>query len=537
MPTTERKDLFLYAAVVDAVVHEGVTAFRKKNSQGVWAVRQHFRAQEANSPHRKGVQFIVRKKEDFSREEGLRGFITTSQEALLQEADTFTHWTPNIYRYGTYTDKSRHYIKGHTEDNLQQINTFVVDIDTLQVDLADLVATSIDVLNQVPTFVLQTPHGFQLYFVLADPVFISSANQFKSLKVAKKVSWNLKQAFARKYPQVDVGCNDFGFFRAPNSENIVFENLENRFSYSHLMKWSQNWTANNRTANLQLISKDFMPFEDATKESWYRELIRLTEIKGKQGEYGRNNALFTLALACYGSGKTEDFAYNELDQFNSRLTYPVQQKELERALKSAYSGRYKGANFEHIEGLLQNYFKSDYTMNHSTAIIDPKTGKVQPRFFRKHKKSREERTYSHQEEWETDLETFIQKQLVQQQVTRLVYSQRELAEAAGIPLASLKKLIQSTSRIIKRSEGRGCTAITYWTTAAHLLKQGIQKAIAKKKAQGEQYIHFLSTITDVECTIQQETNMKTFERQWGLERLYKQRNYDEISLFSVMGGG
>ncbi len=60
---------------------------------------------------------------------GGRGVVLTSEEAIHENKDTFTHWTPNVYRYGTYADENRSYTKGHSENNLRQINTFFIDFD------------------------------------------------------------------------------------------------------------------------------------------------------------------------------------------------------------------------------------------------------------------------------------------------------------------------------------------------------------------------------------------------------------------------
>lgn len=50
---------------------------------------------------------------------GGRGVVLTSEEAIHENKDTFTHWTPNVYRYGTYADENRSYTKGHSENNLR----------------------------------------------------------------------------------------------------------------------------------------------------------------------------------------------------------------------------------------------------------------------------------------------------------------------------------------------------------------------------------------------------------------------------------
>ncbi|EAF2184346.1 plasmid replication protein, partial [Listeria monocytogenes] len=485
-------------------VKEGITAFRKKKSNGVLAIQKHFAEMEAANNHRKGVQFVVRQKEDLQRSYGVRGFIVTSQEALIQEANKISHWTPNVYRWGTYSDQQRKFVKGHAEDNLQQINTYVIDVDTLNVDVAKMIMASMKILNQTPTFILKTNHGFQLYFVLENPVFISNANNFKSLRVAKRIATNLKHAFAEVLPGVDRGCNDFGFFRAPNTENIIFENLANQFNYKDLISWSKIYSQKHNKPGLKVVqSQD--SYAIATNQSWFQQLVQLTNIKGRKGQFGRNNAVFTLALACYSSDKSYEEAYDFLDEFNTKLQDSLSQREIERVLKSAYSGKYKGASLEYIKGILESY-QTDSEMKHSTAFIFEQTGN---RVFRKHRKARENRTYSHFEEWETDLEEYLQATMLSGQ-TFVEKSQRELAEETNIPLATLKKILKQSKRIVSRVEGKGRTARTLVSTVALVVEQAIRHALTKKKEQSEQYITFLATFTEAAHYITQKMTKAPF---------------------------
>lgn len=491
-------DLYTYSAVISTVVKEGITAFRKRKSRGVLAVQNHFAEIEAEHGHRKGVQFVVRQKEDLQRSKGVRGFIVTSQEALIQEANKISHWTPNVYRWGTYSDPQRKFIKGHSEDNLQQINTYVIDVDTNKVDVATLVMASMKILNQTPTFILKTNQGFQLYFVLESPAFISNANNFKSLRVAKRIATNLKHAFAEVLPGVDRGCNDFGFFRAPNTDNIIFENLANQISYTDLITWSKVYTEKHNQPGLRLVSPQDS-FAVATNQTWFQQLVQLTNIKGRKGQYGRNNAAFTLALACYSSGKSYEEAYDFLDEFNTNLQASVSQREIERVLQSAYSGKYKGASLEYIQGILESY-QTGTEMARSTEFIFEKTGRC---VFRKHRKARKHRQYSHFEEWETDLEAYLQSTILPGQ-TFAEKTQRELAEETNIPLATLKKILKQSKRIVSRVEGKGRTARTLVSTVALVVEQAIRHALTKKQEQSEQYITFLATFTEAAHYITQK---------------------------------
>ncbi|MBF2394642.1 primase C-terminal domain-containing protein [Listeria marthii] len=483
-------DLYTYSAVISTVVKEGITAFRKRKSSGVLSIQKHFAEKEAAHNHRKGVQFVVRQKEDLQRKQGVRGFIVTSQEALINEANKITHWTPNIFRWGTYSDQQRKFIKGHSEDNLQQINTYVIDVDTLNVDVAKMIMASMKILNQTPTVILRTDKGFQLYFVLENPVFISNANNFKSLRVAKRIAANLKHAFSNELPHVDKGCNDFGFFRAPSTENIIFENLANQIQFADLMNWSKIYTQKHNRPGLKLI-KERASFSVATNQEWFQKLVQLTNIRGRKGQYGRNNAAFTLALACYSSDKSYEEAYDFLDEFNTNLRESLSQREIDRVLKSAFSGKYQGASLEYIKGILESY-QTDSEMKHSTAFIFEKTGN---RVFRKHRKARENRTYSHFEEWEADLEEYLRINILSGQ-TFIEKTQRDLAEETKIPLATLKKILKSSKKIVTRVEGRGRTATTLVSTVAIVVEAAIRHAMTKQRDQSEKYISFLSTFTD-----------------------------------------
>lgn len=484
----DNEAMYQYSSVIDAVVHEGITAFRKKGSRGVLAIRDHYAAIEAASENRNGVHFVVRDKSHLQMKRGVKGFIVTSQEALHTEVDKITHWTPNTYRWGTYTDDKRQYIKGFDEKNLQQINTFVVDVDTQHVDVAKMLTASMKVLDQTPTFIIQTTAGFQLYFVLDVPAFISNANEFKGLRVAKRIAKNIKHAFANELPNVDTGCNDFGFFRAPNTTNIVFMNLESKCQFKNLMTWSTHYTAKHNRPGLQLVSQKATAF-DATQQPWFDKVVHLTNVRGRKGQLGRNNVMFTLALACYSSGRSKQEALDLLDQFNSGLQAELKNyKEIEKVVHSAYSGKYKGANLEYIESILETYDPSN-EMEHSAAFIFAKPGN---RVFRKHKKAREERDYSHLKEWESDLERYLEKQITTGKLY-LEKSQRELAEETKIPYASLKKVLKQSGKIVSKVQGKGRYAKTLLTTIAIVTEQAIRHALDQKKAKQEKYRAFVET--------------------------------------------
>ena len=97
----------------------------------------------------KGSIFIYRNKEKMIYQ---RGLVLTSEEALIDNHENITHWTPNIYRYGTYKENSK-VTKGHFERNLKQINVFVLDIDKNNINYCDILSVAYNK-HILPTMIL-----------------------------------------------------------------------------------------------------------------------------------------------------------------------------------------------------------------------------------------------------------------------------------------------------------------------------------------------------------------------------------------------
>ena len=90
-----------------------------------------------------------------------KGFIMTSYEALLDNQDNLTHWTPNPYITLSYKDSARLHVQGHEEEKIRQINTFVIDIDNRTVNENDILLACLN-LGFTPTLVLKTDRGHQV---------------------------------------------------------------------------------------------------------------------------------------------------------------------------------------------------------------------------------------------------------------------------------------------------------------------------------------------------------------------------------------
>lgn len=141
------------------ILKKGPLTYKFKNSKGC---PPNFK----EAPGKKGVTFAFRNKESMTQ---ARGFIITSEEAIYENKEKLSHWTPNVYSWGGYIDPSRKHVMGFFERNLQQINTFVVDFDCSKENVSsdDILVAGLE-LDTVPTLILETPNGYQAYFVL-DP--------------------------------------------------------------------------------------------------------------------------------------------------------------------------------------------------------------------------------------------------------------------------------------------------------------------------------------------------------------------------------
>lgn len=446
--------------VFDALLHQGIATYRKYYSSAPEQSRVQMERFERQL--KQGVVFAVRKKEHFTSQ-GVKGYIINSKERLVQDAEQLTHFTPNVYRYGAYSDPKRTKVHGFVETNLHQINTFVVDIDTKAVSVQDILLACLDDSIGAPTMIIESPRGYQVYFMLEKPFYISNKQDFRGLKVAKKIAANLKDSL--KAVKADPFCNDFGFFRVPKRDNIAWLQLDQTYSFDDFVDWSMRYS-------------DCAPFFEVRPKSstngmmhsdWFYALVNATDIKGCKGQIGRNNTLFTLALICYAEGKSADEAFDLVDEFNANLHHPLSGGALKAVVRSAYSGRYNGPSKAYIEELLALY------VPHEKFEL-PTNG------WYKFKKERDERVRSHYEEWEADIVAYI----TAQKRTNALFiwrTQKQLCEALNMPQSSLNEVIKKSEELIIIKKGKGRGARTGWTTRAlytnYLLTQAQQIAKAK----------------------------------------------------------
>ena len=463
--------------IFDMIFHEGLLTYNPKSSKAP--------AQEADTRDRKGGIFGVRDKSHFT-ESGVKGFIMTSKETVLEHEGKLTHFTPNVYRHYQYADSKRRYIKGFEEKNLQQINTFVVDIDTKEYTVQDISLACLDDSVGSPTLIVETTRGYQVHFMMDAPIFLSNKTDFFSLKIAKRIADNLKRSL--QSVGADMYCNDFGFFRMPNCQNIVWFDETAVYTPSTLIDWSVRRDDDMKRPLFVVPSKS--QATSLTQSEWFQQLISATDAKGKKGQIGRNNLLFTLALVCFQEGKDQSFTFDLLDQYNSNLRHPLSIQEVNKIISSAYSGKYKGAKKEYIEQLLALYVQGGEN-------IPVHLGK---KVWYKHKKARENRERSHCHEWEQDIINYItvQKSVSEPFIWR---TQKELCEAIKIPSSTLNKLLKESKKIIKTTKGKGRNSKTGLTT----VELYIQYIIWLKQDLGTRLAEFLRPIVQEQMALLEPT--------------------------------
>lgn len=478
---------------INLILHNGVRKYKSKNSQAALvsiATQEKFEKKILNGKkNKKGSIFITRKKEDLSAKFGTRGVVLSSEEAVLDHVGQASHWTPNVYNYGTYSENGLRTIVGHTEKNLQQINCFVIDIDSKSFPMTAINDVALNAGFGVPTMILQTTKGYQVYYVLDQAVYVTNKKDYIAIKSAKRISQNLREMFAESLPQVDLTCNHFGFFRMPSEENIIMFFEENVYSFKELQEWSKRQDDNKgkgffvSPGESNVIETPFSknkPVEQPkqVEEAWFKQVINCTNVAPKQTKAGRNNAIFTLSLACFQSEVSIRETLDMMDQFNSNLEQPLDHTEVRGIVMSAYSGKYQAAHKEYIERLLETYA----TPGQVNSFRSPAA------FWRKHKKQRIDRVRSHWHEWEADIIAFLSMHSKNKPV--LYFTQSELCEELNIPRSTLNTVLKKSNKIYRTVEGKGKTAKTGLSTIGML----ITFALREKGQKRESYLSYLNEI-------------------------------------------
>ena len=476
--------------VYSTILNNGIRKFKYKNS--------HLKPVSFKDQSGKGAIFAYRSKEHMV--EGI-GLVITSEEGLIENNNRFTHWTPNVFRYGTYADEGRMFTKGHSEDNLRQINTFFVDFDTLDpnFDYGEIILASHE-LGFMPTMVLRTTHGYQAFYVLEKPAYVTKKSNFKVINVAKMISNNLRNKLASEYRfPVDVNANHFGITRMPSEENILFFEPQYRYSFEEWINWSMRVDADKKSESKNVFVLPSNQEFRQVDEPWFQLLLRSQKIQGEKGIYGRNNVIFTLSLAYFSSGYEIEECELAMLEFNDRLVSPLTDRELTRIIRSAYSGKYQAAHREKIVLLCQEWVDTDLS---EEQLFNKKRG------WWKFKKERAVRKYSHSHEWAADLLAYLNEQSYTYK-PYIVSTKKELREELKIPERSLDKVLKqlkNENKIYFRVRAGRNGGITL--ASVHGLMRSI---VRDKKEVQEAYFHAISEAFGLGQTFIQKTLKQLIE--------------------------
>ena len=460
---------------IDLILHQGLRETKAQHSN-VLKLEKTIPGKQ----NKQGAIAMYRSKAQMSKS---LGTIYTSKEAVYDNYTNSTHWTPNVFNYLTYTDATKHYVKGAKEQNLSQINTLVVDVDYRDVEerqakFAEVWDTAMLDVQFLPTLILATTKGYHIYYVFDEPVFVRrhANGKLPAVRAAKAIAKSLKQYYAQKLPAVDVTCNSFGIFRVPRPDNIEYFEPKMTVDFQALMTWSINFANDQHQIKVQAIQRSFKARRTSRQidQPWFQALINQTDIDQNVG-YGRHNTIFTLALACYSSNVSQAQCFDILDEFNSNLNHPLATQHVQKVINDAYSGQFHAASREYVNALLETWVpdadRRVYLQRSQTT-------------WYKYAKPRTERVNSHVQEWQADLMAYFNQRTSQDNNwftrTSLRHISKELNICLGSLTKALKKLIDQG--LVYREKGHGRQA-TMFATRSSLL----QHAMALKQAQRLNY--------------------------------------------------
>ena len=406
----------------------------------------------------------------------------------LMDQQASTHFTPNIFAWAAY-NKGK--VAGLTEKNLNQINCFVVDIDMgLDKLRAQEVIEKAFKTTLAPTAIIESEHGYQAFFVLEQPCFISRANNYKSLQTAKIISQKIRLLYAEEFDGVDLGCNNFGVFRMPTEKNTIFFEPMLQVNFKDLITFTKKIAQKNPP--MQLVGSQKMDTVNngpkQIKTDWYRDLVLLTNLEPGQG-LARNNAMLTIALANYQSNQSKEQAYNVIDEFNTNLSNPINNSEVKRIVASAYSGRYHGASVSYAKSLISAWGTN--TKSYQATTIT----------WYKFKRSRNKRQYSHFSEWERDVLSLLYTNVNERGF--LTLTQNQICESLKIARSSLqtvlKRLVKKHVITYRASKGRNAT--THFAIISIIIKSVIGNKNKQRKAYKETILSFVNDLNEMELRL------------------------------------
>lgn len=368
-------------------------------------------------------------------------FPVSSFAKLERQEGFISHWTPQVYYFAGRNNK------GRSLENIRFITCVGVEADE-QLTIEQIEAHAEEKGLPAPSVILKTPRGLQWFYVFSNP-FVGTP---KSVKLAKFIANEIKYAFQGIS---DLGANPLGYFRIPQKDNILAfspSKIDTNWIKAWAKKHAKQLNRENRGSKKDsvLVGRIGIMNDPAIKK-----IISNRQVVGRKGQFGRNNTIYTLALALKHDGVEHEDAYDQLNEWNSSLDYPTDPNEFDKIINSAYQGKFNAPSKDYIEIL------SGVKMTYGLNIITPP-------------KPREERERSHYHEWEEDLIQYIEEKIANKSLPYLSVSLRSLADELNMAYSTLKEVLAKTKSIVKKVYGRGRAAQTFLTTI-HALKEANKK--------------------------------------------------------------
>lgn len=364
--------------------------------------------------------------------------------SLFGASEAYTYYTPNTF----YRNDQRH------AGALRWLNAMVIDIDVKNGQNNDMILP--DVMDLVtaaglpePSMVVSTPSGgFHVYwyFNIAKRAFPNVTEHYKRVQaaIAEVMSGDPQAVGAERW------------FRMPTAENTLYQS-DNRVSFDELCDWLSIYQE-------ERLEERKAVCVDASGLLSHAAIQRLLQ---GVSEGQRDNTCYTLALAYKATGHDEKETEAYLQAWNQLNEPPMSQIDVKRKVKSAFK---KGAPagpsvywIRTLSGLPFTYQKWE---------------KAKPR---------EERTYSHFDEWEKDVIRYLQSQggevsAGQRTIAQAIKSSSD--EGKSIPYSTFKKVIEYLVQIgiiTKNVSGKGRAAVTTLTIVKQPKIVPFQPKNARKK--------------------------------------------------------
>lgn len=367
--------------------------------------------------------------------------------SLFNVSKDYTYFTPNTF----YRNDLRRL------STLRWINAMSIDIDAKNgenegMTLPDVQELITEAGLPMPSLIVQTPSkGFHVHWFL---------EQSKRASDKLNAHYSRIQTCMAEMLKGDVhAIGPERLFRLPTDENTVFHSQE-RVSFDDLCEWFQLVQEQDQQ-DVHTYNKGFCKgYESLLQHPAVQKILEGVH----QGQ--RDTACYTLALAYKAAGYDEKTAEAYLHNWNQKNTPQMRKIEVKRKVKSAYRGRFHAPSAKKIRELSGMLF--------SYVIWEEA-------------KPREERTYSHIQEWEGDVVAFIRAN-----GGRVSGSQRDLAEQITssvnadkkIPYATFKKVIarlEEQEILSKKVSGKGRGASTELRIIDEVKARRTQSEASKKE--------------------------------------------------------